>query len=81
MIATIVLLSFMGAITYLFLKDQADIQRFRKNIHQGDIVKCKLGKTLFMATVKRQPGSDTVVVTDLTYSHNQIVSIHSIYPL
>jgi len=81
MIATIVLLSFMGAITYLFFKDQEAIQRFRKNIHQGDIVKCKLGKNLFMATVKKLPGSDAVIITDLTYSHNQIVSIHSIYPL
>lgn len=81
MIASIVLFSFIGAVTYLFLKDQAAIERFRKNIHQGDTVKCKLRKYLFIATVKRIPGSDCVIVTDLTYSHDQIVSIHSIYPL
>lgn len=81
MIATIILLSFFGAITYLFFKDQATIERFRKNIHQGDTVKCHLGQNIFTATVEKIPGADRVVITDLDYNDYHIVSINSIYPL
>lgn len=81
MIATIGLISFIGVISYFYLKDLAVIECFRKNIHQGDTVKCHVGQNIFTATVEKIPAADMVVITDHDYNDCHIVSINSIYPL
>ncbi len=81
MIVTIILFSFAGAIFYAYVKELNRVTRFRRNIHAGDTVKCSVGQNLFTATVRAIPGSDCVVISDLTYDQIHEVSIHSIYPL
>jgi len=81
MIATIIILSFMAAITRAYLKDMAKVESFRKNIHQGDTVKCHLGQNIFTATVQTIPGADRVVIIDLDYNDSHIVAMSTIYPL
>ena len=77
----IIIFLFLSAISIFYLNELAKIDRFRKNLHCGDVVKYKSGQGIFIGTVQQIPDQNLIVIQDLTTLENHTVLINGIYPL
>lgn len=78
---TILLIFGICLISYVYLRGLYSLINFRKSLHEGDIVTCKLGYNILVSEVRRIPTEDLVEIRDLHSNNILLVNTNCIYPI
>lgn len=68
-------------VSFWYMREVFSLEKFRKNIHEGDTIMVDLGQEKILATVKNIPSQNLVIVMDLFTLQDHTVFTNCIYPI